>query len=291
VRVAPGEGAGDRLASAGVPEVQLLSWPFHGGLAGVAMGAGPRVLAADEGFRAAVGDGDVHEVAPVDEGRPEVARIIELDRRLAVAVRAAAGAGAFPFVLAGNCASCLGTVGGIGAERLGVVWFDAHADFDTPDENLSGFFDVMALSALTGGSWQALAATVPGFAPVDPRDVVLAGVRDLEPYQRDTLDRSAVRTVPGAIDRDDLRAALDDLAARVDRVYLHVDIDVLDAAAGRANEYAAPGGPDLSGLLAALEIVTGRLALAAAAITAYDPACDEDGRVLEAARRVAAQIA
>jgi arginase len=274
-----------------VPELRLLSWPFHGGLPGVAMGAGPRVLAADEGFRAAVADADVHEIAPVDEGRPEVARIIELDRRLAVAVRAAAEEGAFPFVLAGNCASCLGTVGGIGAERLGVVWFDAHADFDTTDENLSGFFDVMALSVLTGGSWQALAATIPGFAPVDPRDVVLAGVRDLEPYQRDTLDRSAVRAVPGAIDQGDLCAALDDLAARVDRVYLHVDIDVLDAAAGRANEYAAAGGPDLPGLLASLEAVTQRFALAAAAITAYDPVYDEDGRVLEAARQVAAHIA
>lgn len=274
-----------------MPRLRLLSWPFDSGLAGVGMGAGPRVLAADGELQAAIGHVSAQEIAAVDEGRPEVARIIELDRRLAAAVRAAADDGALPFVLAGNCASCLGTVAGIGSERLGVVWFDAHADFDTPDENLSGFFDVMALSVLTGGSWQALAATIPGFAPVDPRDAVLAGVRDLQPYQRDTLERSAVRTVPGAIDLDDLRAALDDLAARVDRVYLHVDIDVLDAAAGRANEYAAPGGPDLPGLLAALEAVTQRFALAAAAITAYDPVHDEDGRVLEAARQVAALVA
>jgi arginase family enzyme len=48
-----------------------------------------------------------------------------------------------PAGLAGNCDSCLGTTPGAGTENLGVVWLDAHADFDDPEENESGFFDVM----------------------------------------------------------------------------------------------------------------------------------------------------
>ena len=66
-------------------------------------------------------------------------------------------------MLAGTCNSCLGIVAGVGAERLGVIWFDAHADFDTAEDNESGFFDAMGLSILTGSPFQALAGTIPEF--------------------------------------------------------------------------------------------------------------------------------
>ena len=166
---------------------------------------------------------DAETVHPVDESAPEVARIFELDRRLARRVAAAGDRGALPFVLAGNCCSCLGTVAGAGPRELGVVWFDAHADFDTPEDNLSGFTDVMGLAILTGSGWRTLRESIPGFAPVPEDDVVLAAVRDLEPYQRERLARSAVTTVPGTIEPAARAGALDSLRRRVRRVYLHID--------------------------------------------------------------------
>src|SRR5215203_4355635 len=184
--------------------VQLIAWPYHAGLRDVSMGLGGSMLAGEAGLRAALAAAgcavDVETVDPVDESAPEVARIFALDRRLAGRVAAARERGALPFVLGGNCCSCLGTVAGAGPHELGVVWFDAHADFDTPDDNLSGFTDVMGLAILTGSGWRALRESIPGFAPVPEADVVLAGVRDLEPYQRERLARSAVTTVPGGID-------------------------------------------------------------------------------------------
>ena len=170
---------------------QLIALPYHNGLPDVGMAAGVRALLTELGRPADV-------VPPMDPGLPEVRRTLELDQRLAERVRAAVAAGAFPLVLAGNCNSCLGTVGGVGADGLGVVWFDAHADFDTPEDNVSGFFDVMALSTLTGSAWQAQRATVT--APVDEADVVLAAVRDLEPYQRARMEGSRLRVVPGDLD-------------------------------------------------------------------------------------------
>ena len=128
----------------------------------------------------------------------------QLVRRLAGRVRVAVQEGSFPMVLAGNCNSCLGTVAGVGAEHLGVFWFDAHADFDDPDENTSGFFDVMGLAMLTGRGWPALRGTIPGHIPISESNVVLAGVRDLEPYQRQRLDASEVCVVPGAIQQSPL---------------------------------------------------------------------------------------
>ncbi len=275
--------------------LRLIAWPYHAGLREVGVGRGAARLARDDGLHAALAAGgcDVtgETIPPVDETLPEVARIFELDRRLARRVAAARAAGELPLVLGGNCCSCLGTVAGAGPDGLGVVWLDAHADFDTTDDNLSGFTDVMGLAILTGSGWRALRETIPGFAPVPEDRVVLAAVRDLEPYQRARLEASAVRTVPGPLDRAALVEALDRLHESVTRVYLHVDLDALDAGAGRANPYAAPGGASVDTLLAAVDAVFDRFDVAAAALTAYDPRVDGDGAVAAAARRIAGRIA
>jgi arginase len=133
-----------------------------------------------------------------------------------------------------------------GPRAAGVVWLDAHADFDTPEDNLSGFTDVMGLAILTGSGWRALRDTIPGFGVIDEGDVVLAGTRDLEPYQRERLAGAQLTVIPAAIEPTALRASLDALHGRVRRVYQHVDLDVLDVTVGRPNPYAAPGGPDLT---------------------------------------------
>ena len=162
----------------------MIAWPYHNGLRDVSMGAGATRLTGDELLRRAIEAAGWRvcddRVEPVDESGAEIALVIELVRRLAFRVRLAVEERAFPLVLAGNCNSCLGTVAGVGTQQLGVVWFDAHADFDDPSENTSGFFDVMGLAMLTGRGWQALRATIPNHAPIAEANVVLAGVRDLE---------------------------------------------------------------------------------------------------------------
>ena len=275
-----------------MPALDLIVWPFHAGLADVSMGLGASVLAADEQFRAGIDEAGwgtrVVNVAPVDESLPEVARIFELDRRLAGCVADARRREAFPLVLGGNCVSCLGTTAGVGEADLGVVWLDAHADFDTPEDNLSGFTDVMGLAILTGGCWRALRETIPGFSVIDEDRVVIAGTRDLEPYQRERVAGSRLLAAPGA---EPIDAALDALREQVARVYLHVDLDVLDSSVGRANPYAAPGGPDLDGVLAAIAATFDRFDVAAAALTAYDPRVDDGGTIAAAARAIARLIA
>ena len=128
----------------------MIVWPYHAGLVDAGMGLGATTLAADERLHQALGqevdEVTVERVEPVDPPLPELARIFELDRRLAWRVADARDRGQFPLVLGGNCISCLGTTAGVRDERdLGVIWLDAHADFDTPEDNLSGFTDVMGL--------------------------------------------------------------------------------------------------------------------------------------------------
>lgn len=276
-------------------ELRLICCPFHNGRREVGMGSGASRLAADQPLREGIASqgwtvSDAR-IDLLDGPEAEIARVMETIRGLAVCVRQAVADKAFPLVLAGNCNSCLGTTAGIEADRLGAVWFDAHADFDDPEENTSGFFDVMGMAMLTGRGWRALRETVPGLRPVPERHVILAGVRDLEPYQRHRLEESDVAWIPGAVDAEALNHAADRLSSRTNRVYLHVDLDCLDISEARANQYAAGGGPTLDRLQDCLRLICDRFELAAAAITAYDPGYDAGGRALEAARRISREIA
>jgi arginase len=277
------------------PRLRIISCPLHNGLRNVSMGAGATKLSSDDallaGIQAAGWELEHDEIQPVDESDPEVVRVIELIRRLAASVEQAVSEGAFPLVFAGSCNSCLGTTAGVGSQDLGVVWFDAHADFDDPEENESGCFDVMGLAMLTGRGWRALRQTIPGHIPIPERNVLLAAIRDLEPYQRRRLEGSELIRIPGEIDPGAFTQAVADLSGRTKRVYLHVDLDSIDSGEARANKYAAPGGPSVERLLGCISETCRQFDVAAAAITAYDPSLDNDGRTLEAARRISSNIA
>ena len=258
----------------------LIAVPFHDGLLEVDRGRGPGALLAAAGIGAA----ETIE-APV-AAAPEAARVFAIAARLADRVRLVRAEGALPLIVAGDCNSCLGTVAGCGSDGLGVVWLDAHADFDTPADSLSGSLDAMGLALLAGHGWDSLRATVPGLAPVEPERIVLLGARLSE---CDRLAGSAVRTVHGdSWSNAHAHAALEDLRREVARVYLHIDLDVLDPSEGIANRYSAPDGLSSEQLLATIGFVADRFEVAAAAITAYEPAADSDRRIARTGARVLA---
>ena len=225
------------------------------------------------------------------EGDPpaEVATAFELDGLVSQRVRSAVSGGESPLVLSGNCNTCVGTLAGAGPEGLGIVWFDAHADFNTPETTTSGFTDGMGLAIAVGHCWKEMSRGVPGFSPVPEENVVLVVARDLGPAERERLDASGIGVVgPDLMEEQGLRhalaVALDALRERVGRVYVHLDLDVLDAErVGKANGFASEGGLSAEELEAALGMVRGRFAVAACGIASYDPAFDADGRILHAA--------
>lgn len=148
----------------------------------------------------------------------------------------------------------------------------------------------MGLSLLTGRGWRALRARVPGLAPVPEAHVLLVGARDLAPHQRRRLEASgivrlAVDAEPAAVDE-----ALDGLRARTPRLYVHLDLDALDPTEGVANRYAAAGGLSAESVLAILDRAFARFAVAAIAVTAYEPAVDRDGRMRATAHRLLVAI-
>lgn len=269
-------------------DIQLILVPYDSGHRGIRLGAGPERLAEPITNRL-VGAG--HRVRrTVVEPRPtswhaEVGTAFELAAGVAREVTSARTAQTFPIVLAGNCITTLGVVAALGA-GTGLIWCDAHADFNTPDTSPSGFLDGMALATIVGRGWAALRQQVDGFVPVPDQHVWLVGARDLDPAETVALDGSRVRRVAASGVSPELARTVAQQGASIPRFALHVDLDVIDANEGRANSYAVGGGVSTKALVAACTALARELPVEALTLSAYDPACDVDGRVMDAAAAV-----
>jgi arginase len=153
----------------------------------------------------------------------------------------------FPVVLGGDHSIAMGSVTGCSRrQRTGVIWVDAHGDFNTPETSPSGNIHGMPLAALCGyGDERLIHLAWPG-AKLRPEDVVLIGVRDLDAQER-RLMREAGVTVFTMTEVDHLglsRIAEETLARLGDLARLHVslDADVLDPEIAPGVGTPVPGG-------------------------------------------------
>jgi len=284
-------------------DIHTILVPYDSGHRGARMGRGPLHFAEHGASHRLRIQG--HQVSEVTIDVPaafptEVGTSFAVYRSLSDQVRAVVAGGGFPLVFAGNCGSSLGTVSGVRAaspnddSAIGVIWLDAHADFNTPETTTSGFLDGTVLAALTGRGWSALTASIPGFRPVSDAHVVLVGARDLDAEEDRLLASSRVMRVEAArMQSGGAYAALDpaltELARHVSRVYLHIDLDVHDPAEAQANQYAVPGGLAAGAVRELVRVVAERFSIVAAALTAYDPTYDE--RMLDVGLQLIEEIA
>jgi arginase len=256
------------------------------------MGAGPEQL-----IRAGLSDvlvRDGHEVdttivEAASSWRAEIATTFALAAEVANRAREARERGRFPFVLTGNCMMTLGVVAALRAPTS-VVWLDAHGDFNTPETTVGGFIDGMALATMTGRCWTQLASAIRGFQPVEERRVVLAGARDLDPLEAKALESASITRIDARAINGKLEAAAMRCSSGAVETHLHVDLDVLDTSEGRVNQFALTGGVSRVDLLSSVKATIPRVPLVSAALSAYDPSFDGDGRVARTAIEVAAAI-
>jgi arginase len=270
--------------------VSLILVPYDSGRRGERMGAGPAAL-VDSGIADALRDAghhvSVHSVeAPNDVWPSEIRMAFELAAAVSDGVRHAQRQNALPVVLAGNCGiAALGACAAIEG-NVAVVWADAHGDFNTPDTTTGGFLDGMALATLCGRCWPQMTRHVPGFRAVHEERVWLVGARALDPLEAVALDTSRINRVSV---RDVHGSCAATLARELhdDRVYLHLDLDVIDPSDGQANGYSTPDGVNAVALTHFCSRLQEDASIAAIAISAYDPAFfDTDGRIA----RVAASL-
>jgi arginase len=259
----------------------LIALPYDSGRFDERMGRGPLHLLGSglqEHIRALEPDLKVVEIHLPENFHAEAAALVALQNLAVEPVRESLAGNRRVLILSGNCGpAALSAASALDPQTTGVIWFDAHADFNTPETSASGFLDGMALSILTGRCWPRLAARFTGFQPIAARNVVLIGARNFDPAEETALGQSEItRLGPGL---GGLERAMEALAERVEDFYVHLDVDVLDQSEGRANSYASGGGISAAELYTALELLQQSGRIRVAGITSYDPACDRAGSI------------
>ena len=280
--------------------VHVIQVPYDSGHRSLRMGSGPEYF-INNGL-AQVLEAEGHEVVietieAQSEFQAEVQTQFALYRSLAERVAEARRNGKFPLILSGNCGATLGAIGGAGAKRLGVVWFDAHGEFNTPETTMSGFLDGMGLAIATGLCWKRLAASIPGFTPIPGSSILLIGGRDFDEGEQDRLEGAGAMVVEAAtIEQSSVQEALhsrlSNLSQTVDEGHLHVDLDVLNSKEAPANnyQYLTEGGLSVQQLSQAIALVKKSIKITSATIASFDPRYDPQGKTLQAGLKFIRQI-
>jgi arginase len=206
--------------------------------------------------------------------------------------------GYFTVGLLATCPSMPGLVAGLqrsgktpDAIRVGMLWLDAHPDFNTPETTRSGSLGGMPVAVATGRALQRIRLDAKLDPPLADRYIVMGGVRLTDPLEQQLLDESRIEQVSV----DDLRHAtpavfeqLDRLSRITDKLYVHIDMDVLDPREVMGHGNKVPGGPSSDELARLFERIFHRYPSASAIGFATIPQRDEGGLSLAAVNRMIA---
>jgi arginase len=186
------------------------------------------------------GDRDVWRWRPDRENRraQNSGAVVEIVRETAGRVAEVAGSGQTTLVLGGDCTVGVGTVAGhvASGERIGLVYFDSHADLNVPSSVHEGTLDWMGMAHMLGeeGAVPELAG-IGSRAPLLESDQVVLlgwGPEQATPFERDALERHGLARLPvdevAAGPEAAARRACRLLEERCDRILVHFDVDVID---------------------------------------------------------------
>jgi arginase len=189
---------------------------------------------------------EVEDLGNISVAIPEVLRVVDkrakylpevahASRELARRVQAIVADGAIPLVLGGDQSVSIGTIAGVAShyrqcgQRIGVIWFDAHADMNTPETTPSGNIHGMPY-AISLGMGPSELTEIEGFSPkLDPSVCALIGPRTIDPLERENVRRSGIKVFTmRELDelgmREVMRQAIE-IATR-DTVGFHVSVDM-----------------------------------------------------------------
>lgn len=171
-------------------------------------------------------------------------------------------------ITGGYCIHGLAVTGGIqraigSDKKLGIVWMDAHSDLNIPETTTSGMLGGMPLAAMLGvglDEWRKLAGVE---VPLDDRNVILSDYRVNDKGATENLKKLGLTwlNTEDFHNQEKWKEAVDALAQRVDAIYLHVDIDVLDGKYVPDHVTIAMGGPEIDVVMRNIKTVmeTGKI--------------------------------
>jgi arginase len=213
-------------------------------------------------------------------------------QELARQVEAALEAGSTPVVLGGDHSIAIGSVAGLAAyyhkheQRVGVIWFDAHGDMNTPESSPSGNIHGMPFAAILGHGAHEL-THISGFAPkVHAEDCVLIGARSVDPDEAVALKASGIRVVTmRELDERGMSAVMDEAmwlaSRRTAGFHVTMDMDFVDPDYAPGVGTPVPGGPTYRESHLAMEKVADSGKMLSFELTEVNPVLDEANKTAE----------
>ncbi len=193
--------------------------------------------------------------------------------------------GRTPLVLGGDHSIAVGTVSGVSecfrrsGQKIGLIWFDAHADFNTPDISPSGNVHGMPMAAIMGYGPVEL-THIFGFSPkILPEHAVQIGIREVDPQERELVKKSGIRVFTmKEIDRRGIGAVMDEAVSIVSRntdgFAVTLDADFLDPYESPGVATPVRGGADYREAHLAMEIIADTKKMVSFEITEINPILD-----------------
>jgi arginase len=282
--------------------ISMIGVPIQFGAdrAGVEMGPSAirssNILAKLESLGYRVHDvGDVHvnrlqEACTSGEKLKYLTEIARVNTQLAQLVAQEMAKDQLPLVIGGDHSIAIGTIKGVlqSVNKLGVIWFDAHADVNTEATTVSGNIHGMSLAVLLGYGHPSLVSIGGAEMKVDPGKVVIIGARSVDPGERTFLKERGIRVFTmHDIDRYGMKAVMEEALERVttgtDGVHLSLDLDGMDP-------HEAPGvGTPVNGGMSyreshfAMELLHESGALISAEVVEVNPTLDLNNKTARTA--------
>ncbi|WP_396668615.1 arginase family protein [Microbacterium sp. R86528] len=174
-------------------------------------------------------------------------------------------------LIGGDCGAAVGAIEHVASRHpdLVLVWFDAHADLHTPETSPSGAFGGMALRAALGEGTESLRLNAHALSPTQ---VVMAGVREYDDSERAFVGSVPITVIDPAqlAEPDALADAVSALGAT--KVYVHIDLDVLDPSAISGVTAPVPFGAQVADVVASISQLRSRVELVGSSICGFAPA-------------------
>ncbi|MCS6815935.1 MAG: arginase [Blastocatellia bacterium] len=242
---------------------------------------------------------NIPEVLRITDPRMKyLAEVADVNRLLADRVEQVVAEGAIPLVLGGDQSISIGTIAGLAShyhrrgEKIGVLWFDAHADMNTPETTPSGNIHGMPYAVSLGLGVPEL-TDLKGFRPkLDPSCCVLIGVRDVDPLERENIRRSGIAVFTmRELDELGMRAVMEraiEIASR-GTVGFHVslDMDFFDPFYAPGVGTPVPGGATYREGHLAMELIADSQKLLSLEIVEVNPVLDVRNHTAEFAVELA----
>ena len=279
-------------------EISVVCLPYNVEGKAVSGGSGPQALVEGGLLEEIRSQGhtvvDVHAISMPEEEEKQYGgwnRVGLAGGHLSKKVGALRKDDQFVLGLLADCNGVLGMLGGLqnpeGSEdpvRVGLVWIDAHGDYNTPETSPSGMLGGMPVAIAAGKALTRLRKQNGLHYPLQSPDIKMVGMRDLDDLEREAIlgDGLEIIREKDLIEQSSgITRIMDKLSAREDVIYIHIDLDILDPQVAPAAGLPSSGGLTGKQLGDALKIMMAYPKVKALAAVSYRADADADKKTMK----------